>query len=85
MTNLLFPTLFFGDAEDEMRNDGSVSVTVTKVMVRPNTDPVVQVMTDAKLHLAGGRRTQCNGQEIVNTFVKSSLDLVIIIFLCITQ
>ena len=53
MTNLLFPTLFFGDAEDEMRNDGSVSVTVTKVMVRPNTDPVVQVMTDAKLHLAG--------------------------------
>ena len=85
MTNLLFPTLFFGDAEDEMRNDGSVSVTVTKVMVRPNTDPVVQVMTDAKLHLAGGRRTQCNGQEIVNTFVKSSLDLAIIIFLCITQ
>ena len=84
MTNLLFPTLFFGDAEDEMRNDGSVSVTVTKVMVRPNTDPVVQVMTDAKLHLAGGRRTQCNGQEIVNTFVKSSLDLAIIIFLCIT-
>ena len=85
MTNLLFPTLFFGDedAEDEMRNDGSV--TVTKVMVRPNTDPVVQVMTDAKLHLAGGRRTQCNGQEIVNTFVKSSLDLAIIIFLCITQ
>ena len=73
----------FGDAEDEMRNDGSV--TVTKVMVRPNTDPVVQVMTDAKLHLAGGRRTQCNGQEIVNTFVKSSLDLAIIIFLCITQ
>ena len=85
MTNLLFPTLFFGDAEDEMRNDGSVSVNVTKVMVRPNTDPVVQVMTDAKLHLAGGRRTQCNGQEIVNTFVKSSLDLAIIIFLCITQ
>ena len=85
MTNLLFPTLFFGDAEDEMRNDGSVSVTVTKVMVRPNTDPVVQVMTDAKLHLAVGRRTQCNGQEIVNTFVKSSLDLAIIIFLCITQ
>ena len=83
MTNLLFPTLFFGDAEDEMRNDGSV--TVTKVMVRPNTDPVVKVMTDAKLHLAGGRRTQCNGQEIVNTFVKSSLDLAIIIFLCITQ
>ena len=83
MTNLLFPTLFFGDAEDEMRNDGSA--TVTKVMVRPNTDPVVQVMTDAKLHLAGGRRTQCNGQEIVNTFVKSSLDLAIIIFLCITQ
>ena len=84
MTNLLFPTtLFFGDAEDEMRNDGSV--TVTKVIVRPNTDPVVQVMTDAKLHLAGGRRTQCNGQEIVNTFVKSSLDLAIIIFLCITQ
>ena len=83
MTNLLFPTLFFGDAEDEMRNDGSV--TVTKVMVRPNTDPVVQVMTDAKLHLAGGRRTQCNGQEIVNTFVKSSLDLAINIFLCITQ
>ena len=75
--------MFFGDAEDEMRNDGSV--TVTKVMVRPNTDPVVQVMTDAKLHLAGGRRTQCNGQEIVNTFVKSSLDLAIIIFLCITQ
>ena len=61
--------MFFGDTEDEMRNDGSV--TVTKVMVRPNTDPVVQVMTDAKLHLAGGRRTQCNGQEIVNTFVKS--------------
>ena len=85
MTILLFPTLFFGDAEDEMRNDGSVSVTVTKVMVRPNTDPVVQVMTDAKLHLAGGRRTQCNGQEIVNTFVKSSIDLAIIIFLCITQ
>ena len=55
------------------------------VQVRPNTDPVVQVMTDAKLHLAGGRRTQCNGQEIVNTFVKSSLDLAIIIFLCITQ
>ena len=45
--------MFFGDAEDEMRNDGSVSVTVTKVMVRPNTDPVVKVMTDAKLHLAG--------------------------------
>ena len=63
--------MFFGDAEDEMRNDGSVSVTVTKVMVRPNTDSVVQVMTDAKLHLAGGRRTQCNGQEIVNMFVKS--------------
>ena len=83
MTNLLFPTLFFGDAEDEMRNDRSA--TVTKVMVRPNTDPVVKVMTDAKLHLAGGRRTQCNGQEIVNTFVKSSLDLAIIIFLCITQ